>query len=134
MDPVRASKKMSILFAAKAIGQQTRGKKKKKKKTGRTRSPFSFENSIRPGRMSWRVRNFSVEASVVKIPREIGAKLRIMRRFWNESVCIEFCDCVLCFCFVVFLMIDSLSLFAAWFIIKEYLKMDFLWKCVCIEF
>lgn len=33
MDPVRASKKMSILFAAKAIGQQTRGKKKKKKKT-----------------------------------------------------------------------------------------------------
>ena len=48
MDPVRASKKMSILFAAKAIGQQTRGKKKKKKKkkkknTGRTRSPFSFE-------------------------------------------------------------------------------------------
>lgn len=30
MDPVRASKKMSILFAAKAIGQQTREKKEKK--------------------------------------------------------------------------------------------------------
>lgn len=79
MDPVRASKKMSILFAAKAIGQQTR--EKKEKKTRRTRSPFSFENSIRPGRMSWRVRNFSMEASAVKIPRETGAKLRIMYRF-----------------------------------------------------
>lgn len=47
MDPVRASKKMSILFAAKAIGQQTRGKKKKKKKQGeldlRFRSKIRFD-------------------------------------------------------------------------------------------
>ena len=42
MDPVRASKKMSILFAAKAIGQQTRGEKKKRKKKKKTQGELDL--------------------------------------------------------------------------------------------
>lgn len=71
MDPVRASKKMSILFAAKAIGQQTRGGKKKKKK--------NRENSI-----SVFVRKFdSTWTNELACPKFFGGSIGCKNSTWN---------------------------------------------------